>query len=460
MGLNIIILAAGQGSRMKSDTPKVMHKIAGIPMLERVVRTAQSLSPKKIQVVYGNGGSIVHEALAYLPVEWVKQEHRLGTGHAVLQALPFVDDEDQVLVLLGDVPLISKNTLALLAQETPTNGLGLVVTELSDPSGLGRIIRNEMGNIIAIVEHRDANEQQLKVKEINTGIMITSAKHLKSWLPKLDNKNIQGEYYLTDIVGLAVQEGFFVGGVMAHCQQEVQGVNDRLQLANLEHYFQQEKAKQLALSGVTIMDMNRVYIRGDVVIAQDVTLDTNVMIEGQVSIDSHSSIGPNVIIRDSKISSGVQVGAHSIIEGAVIGPGCKIGPFARLRPGTVLEPGVKIGNFVEVKQSHLGENTKASHLSYIGDAEIGAGVNIGAGTITCNYDGVNKHQTKIGDGVFIGSNTALVAPVKLGAGATIGAGSVITRSAPKGQLTVARAKQCSVDGWQRPEKQPAIESTS
>ena len=456
MGLNIVILAAGQGTRMVSDIPKVMHKLAGVSMIERVVRTAQSLNPTKIQVVYGNGGSRVREACDYLPVEWVEQEHRMGTGHAVLQALPQVDANDQVLVLYGDVPLISKETLIKLQDETPDNGLGLVVTEVNDPTSFGRIIRNEMGNIVAIVEHKDANPEQLKIKEINTGIIMTSAKHLKEWLPSLSNKNSSEEYYLTDIVGKAVTDGIYVGGVLSHCTAEVQGVNDRWQLANLEHYYQQEMAKKLTLSGVTIMDIHRVYVRGEVDIQKDVLLDVNVMMEGHVKIGSFTRIGPNVLLKDCEIASNVKIGAHSIIEGAIIAEGCEVGPFVRIRPGTVLEAGAKIGNFVEVKKTRMGPGSKASHLSYLGDSEIGAKVNIGAGTITCNYDGMNKHKTIIKDGVFIGSNTSLIAPVTIGENATIGAGSVITRQAPGNKLTVSRAKQQVVEGWQRVKKSDAV----
>jgi bifunctional UDP-N-acetylglucosamine pyrophosphorylase / glucosamine-1-phosphate N-acetyltransferase len=452
MGLNVIILAAGKGTRMVSSIPKVMHKLAGIAMLEHVVRTAESLNPKSIQVVYGNGGSAVRDDLDYLDVTWVEQKEQLGTGHAVMQALPNVDDADQVLVLYGDVPLISCETLNKLAAETPANGLGLIVTELADPTGFGRIIRNEMGNIISIVEHKDANAQQLTVKEVNTGIVTTTAQHLKCWLPALKNNNSQGEYYLTDIVSLAVEQGLFVGGVLAACTEEVQGVNDRWQLANLEHYYQQAMAKKLTLQGVTVMDMNRIYVRGHIELEQDVLLDINVMMEGTVKIGSMTRIGPNVMLKDCDIASNVTIGAHSIIDGAIIKEGCDVGPFARIRPGTVLEKGAKVGNFVELKKTHLGAGSKASHLSYLGDAKIGAGVNIGAGTITCNYDGVNKHVTTIEDGAFIGSNSSLVAPVTIGKNATIGANSAITADAPAETLSVARAKQRAVEGWSRPVK--------
>ncbi|MDF1761347.1 MAG: bifunctional UDP-N-acetylglucosamine diphosphorylase/glucosamine-1-phosphate N-acetyltransferase GlmU [Coxiellaceae bacterium] len=452
MGLNVVILAAGKGKRMISDIPKVLHKLAGVAMLERVVRTAEKLNPNSIQVIHGNGGSKVREALDYLPVEWVKQEEQLGTGHAVMQALPSIDQNDQVLVLYGDVPLISEETLSLLLNNTAKNALGLVVTELQDPTGLGRIIRNELGNIVAIVEHKDANEQQLLIREINTGILTTSAANLKRWLPMLENANAQGEYYLTDIVGLAVQDGVSVGGILARTTQEVQGVNDRWQMAQLEHYFQGEMAKKLTLSGVAVMDINRTYVRGDVDISQDVVLDVNVVMEGTVKLGKHTRIGPNVMLKDTIIGEGVIIGAHSVLDGVILEDDCEVGPFSRLRPGTILRRGAKVGNFVELKKTILGEGSKANHLAYLGDTEIGKDVNIGAGTITCNYDGVNKHRTVIEDDAFIGTNNSLVAPVTIGKGATTGAGSTITADVPEKALAVGRGRQKIIDGWQRPTK--------
>ena len=452
MGLSVVILAAGKGKRMISEIPKVMHKLAGVPMLERVVRTAQTLNPSQIQVVYGNGGSAVRQALDYLPVKWVEQEEQLGTGHAVMQALPCIPDDDQVLVLYGDVPLISDTTLSYLLEKTATNALGLVVTELEDPTGLGRIVRDELGNIVAIVEHKDANEQQLLIREVNTGICTTSAKNLKRWLPRLKNANAQGEYYLTDIVGLAGVDGVSVGGVLARSTQEVQGVNDRWQMAQLEHYYQSEMAKQLALSGVAIMDMHRTYVRGDVDISQDVVLDVNVVMEGNVKLGKHTRIGPNVMLKDAQVGEGVIIGAHSVIDGVIIEDNCEVGPFSRLRPGTILRRGAKVGNFVELKKTTLGEGSKANHLAYLGDAEIGANVNVGAGTITCNYDGANKHKTVIEDDVFIGTNNSLVAPVTLEKASTTGAGSTITADVPADTLAVGRGKQRNIEGWQRPVK--------
>ncbi|MDF1653859.1 MAG: bifunctional UDP-N-acetylglucosamine diphosphorylase/glucosamine-1-phosphate N-acetyltransferase GlmU [Coxiellaceae bacterium] len=452
MGLNVVILAAGKGKRMISDIPKVLHKLAGVPMLERVVRTAEKLNPKGIQVIYGNGGSKVRETLDYLPVEWVPQEEQLGTGHAVMQALPAIDDGDQVLVLYGDVPLISDETLSLLLNNTANNALGLVVTELEEPAGLGRIIRNELGNIVAIVEHKDANEQQLLIREINTGILTTSAANLKRWLPMLENSNAQDEYYLTDIVSLAVQDGVAVGGILARTQQEVQGVNDRWQMAQLEHYYQFEMAKKLALSGVAVMDINRTYVRGDVDISQDVVLDVNVVMEGTVKLGKHTRIGPNVMLKDTIIGEAVTIGAHSVLDGVILEDNCEVGPFSRLRPGTILRRGAKVGNFVELKKTILGEGSKANHLAYLGDTEVGENVNIGAGTITCNYDGVNKHRTVIEDDAFIGTNNSLVAPVTVGKMATTGAGSTITADVPENTLAVGRGKQKNIDGWKRPAK--------
>lgn len=457
MGLNVVILAAGKGKRMASAMPKILHPLGGIPLLERVVDTATALKPDNIFVVYGNGGSKVHDTLDYLPVTWIKQDEQLGTGHAVQQAMPQCKDADKVLVLYGDVPLITKKTLENLLNDTPRNGLGLIVTELEDPTGFGRILRNEMGNIIAIVEEKDATKVQRKIKEINTGIITTSAKHLKSWLPALKNNNKQNEYYLTDIVALAVESGHPVGGIMADCREEVRGVNDRWQLAKLERYYQYTQAKELAYSGVTIADPNRLDIRGQLETGKDVFLDVNVIVEGTVKIGSNCSIGPNVVLKNTTIKDNVTILANSVIDGAVIKKGANIGPFARLRPGTVIERDAKVGNFVETKNTILGEGSKAPHLTYLGDATIGKKVNIGAGTITCNYDGCNKWPTTIGDSAFIGSNTCLIAPVTIGSKATIAAGSSISKDAPPEMLTLARAKQNSVENWKRPRKRSKVE---
>lgn len=451
MGLKVVILAAGKGKRMESEIPKVLHPLGGIPLLQRVIDTAETLKPDRIFVVYGNGGSHVRDELTHLPVTWIHQDKQLGTGHAVLQAIPECKDKDNVLVLYGDVPLITTKTLKQLLKDTPRNGLGLIVTELEDPSGFGRIIRNEMGNIVAIVEEKDATNRQREIKEINTGIITTTAKLLKSWLPDLKNNNKQNEYYLTDIVALAVSTGHPVGGIMAYCHEEVRGVNDRWQLATLERYYQYNYAKELCYSGVTVADPYRIDIRGHLETGIDVFLDVNVVIEGKVKIGSNCVIGPNVILKDTTIENNVTVLANSVVEGAIIKEQASVGPFARVRPGTVVERNAKIGNFVETKNTILGEGSKANHLTYLGDATIGRGVNIGAGTITCNYDGVNKWPTTIGDSAFIGSNTALIAPITIGDKATIAAGSTISKNAPSGMLTLARAPQSTNKNWKRPE---------
>jgi len=453
MGLNVVILAAGKGKRMASSVPKILHHLGGIPLLEHVVKTAQALKTEKIHVVYGNGGSAVRDELDYLPVHWIQQKEQLGTGHAVLQALPHCDDDDQVLVLYGDVPLISLKTLCDLLESTPHSGLGLVVAEPNNPKGLGRIIRNEMGNIIGIVEHKDSTSAQLKIREINTGIMIAQARHLKNWLPKLKNLNRQKEYYLTDVVAMAVGDGHPVGGIMAHCWEEVQGVNDRWELANLERYYQRTMAKKLALAGATLIDFNRLDVRGDdVQVGHDVIIDVNVVLEGKVKIGKNSKIGPHVFLKNVTIGDNVEILSNTVIEDAIIANNCMIGPFARIRPGTVLQEDVKIGNFVETKKTKMGHGSKANHLAYLGDTIIGSHVNIGAGTITCNYDGANKWQTTIKDYVFIGANNTLVAPVTIAEGATIGAGSTITQDVPANRLTVGRARQRIVNNWKRPTK--------
>ena len=450
MGLHIIILAAGSGKRMASAIPKVLHKIGGLSMLEHVVATAQLLEPAAIHVIYGSGGELVPKTLSHLPVNWVRQDKQLGTGHAVNQALPHCDVNDTVLVLYGDVPLISVRTLRQLLQDTPTNGLGLVVTELQDPEGFGRIIRSDVGTIMAIVEHKDASPSQRKIKEINTGILTTTAKHLKTWLPLLKNKNKQKEYYLTDIVALAVSEGTPVGGVMAYCHEEVQGVNDRWQQAQLERYYQRSYAQKLAYSGVTLIDPDRLDIRGQVKVGTDTVIDVNVILEGHVEIGNDCFIGPHVIIKNATLDHNVTIYANTIIDCAQIAKGATVGPFARLRPGTVVMEDAKIGNFVEVKKSTIGHRSKASHLTYLGDATIGDDVNIGAGVITCNYDGENKWPTTIDDGAFIGSNTSLVAPVKIGKSAVIAAGSILTKDAPSEQLTLThQLEHRSLKSWKK-----------
>lgn len=453
MILNVIILAAGQGKRMASKLPKVLHRLGGVTLLERVVKTAQQLSPDSIFVVYGNGGAHVREHLTHLPVKWVEQKEQLGTGHAVMQALPFCNPNAKILVLYGDVPLISVATLQQLLKTTPSNGLGLIVTHVENPTGFGRIIRNAKQEIIRIVEHRDASDEERLIQEINTGILTSTVENFKQWLPALKNSNQQHEYYLTDTIAMAVKEHCPINGVPARSHQEVAGVNNGFELAILERYYQEHHAQQLALTGVRIMDYRRLDIRcEELTIGQDTVLDVNVILEGRVKIGSHCSIGPNVILHNVTLGDHVTILANSVIEDSEIADHCEIGPFARLRPGTHLEKSAKVGNFVEIKKSLIGENSKVNHLSYIGDATLGKYVNIGAGTITCNYDGANKWPTIIGDHVFIGSNNSLVAPVTLEDYSTTGAGSTITKTVPAHELSISRAPQKNIANWQRPKK--------
>lgn len=452
MPLEIIILAAGEGKRMRSSIPKVLHPIAGKPMLERIVHTARTLEPTAIHVVYGHGGEQVQSVLADLPVHWVLQTTQSGTAHAVQQTLPYLNRDSRVLILYGDVPLLSVPTLVRLTESTAAEALGLLVANVADPVGLGRIIRDAAGKMQAIIEEKDATPTQRQIKEINTGTMLLPAEWLFNWLPVLDNQNAQGEYYLTDMIAKAVAAGYLVTTTSAHSEQEVQGVNNRVQLMQLERYYQRQYAEQLLLAGVTIFDPSRFDVRGELICQEDVTIDVNVLFEGTVTLGRQVMVGANCIIRNSVIGDGVQIHPNSIIEDAVIADNCRVGPFARIRPGTELAPHAHVGNFVEIKKSKIGQGSKVNHLSYIGDAVVGANVNIGAGTITCNYDGVNKHQTIIEDNAFIGSATQLVAPVKVGAGATIGAGSTIRKDAPAGQLSLNDTKQKTVPGWQRPRK--------
>ncbi|HYF97625.1 MAG TPA: bifunctional UDP-N-acetylglucosamine diphosphorylase/glucosamine-1-phosphate N-acetyltransferase GlmU [Coxiellaceae bacterium] len=449
MKLSIIILAAGQGTRMKSQTPKVLHQLGGKALLEHVVATVEALKPQNIEVVYGFQGEQLKKAGAKLPVHWVHQAQQLGTAHAVLQALPYCSDDNQLLILYADVPLISENTLRKLLALTQ-NTVGLITAEFSDPTGLGRIIRNPAGEVRAIVEQKDASLEQLKITEINTGILSGPVALFKELCPQIGNKNKQQEFYLTDLMGLLVKAGKPIVTLGVENMAEVKGVNDRWQLAELERHHQREKARELCLQGVTIVDPNRFDLRGELETHEDVSIDVNVIIEGKVKLGARTKIGPNVVLKNVNIGEDAMILANSIIENATIGNHSVIGPFARIRPGTQLADHVRIGNFVEVKNSEIGAHTKASHLSYIGDATIGSNVNIGAGTITCNFDGVNKHRTIIQDDVFVGSNSSLVAPVTLEESSTIGAGSVITQTAPAKQLTLARNLQTSISNWQRP----------
>jgi len=452
MSLSVIILAAGQGKRMYSSLPKVLHLLAGKALLEHVINTALQLSPQQILVVYGHGGSAVPAWLDHLPVQCVEQAEQLGTGHAVMQAMPQVANGDTVLILYGDVPLISLSSLQQLLVAASHNSVGLLTVCQDNPAGYGRIVRDKQNNVVRIVEEKDASPAEREVTEVNTGIMAMNADRLRTWLALLNNNNAQGEYYLTDIVAHAVSDGVTINTVMPDNVMEVLGVNTKAQLAELERYYQRTQAEYFMQQGVTLLDPQRFDVRGELSCGSDVVIDVNVIFEGQVTLGDRVRIGPNVWIRNAKIGADVEVLANCVIEDAAIEAGCRIGPFARIRPETKLGPDVHIGNFVEVKKSTVGQGSKINHLSYVGDSTIGKEVNVGAGTITCNYDGANKHQTVIGDGAFIGSGTQLVAPVEIGANATIGAGSTITRDAPADKLTLTRAKQQTLDDWQRPKK--------
>lgn len=451
--LAVIILAAGQGTRMRSDRPKVLHLLGDKPLLAHVVASAQSLNPRQICVVSGHAGAQVRAALAHLPITWVEQIPQLGTGHAVAQALPFLMPEiNNVLILYGDVPLIPPATLERLLSAPSVNTLGLLTVELPDPTGYGRIIRTNSAKVQEIIEEKDATPEQRRIREINTGIMAVNYAHLVKWIAQLDNRNAQGEYYLTDIIRLAVSDGISINTFHPEKIIEVLGVNNRAQLAELERAYQMRRVQKLLESGVTLRDPARCDLRGELTFGRDVEFDIDVILEGKVQLGNRVKIGPYCYLKDAIIGDDVDIRAHSVLEGVTVGANCIIGPFARLRPGTELGAQVHIGNFVEIKQSIIAAETKINHLSYIGDAKVGSKVNIGAGTITCNYDGANKHQTIIGDQAFIGSNTALVAPVHIGKNATIGAGSVITRDAASGELTLARASQQTYFGWTRPVK--------
>lgn len=450
--LHVVILAAGQGSRMKSALPKVLHCVAGRPMLHHVIGTARQLGAEKIHTVIGHGGDKVRETITESLVNWVVQEQQLGTGHAVAQALPHLPDDARVLVLYGDVPLTRTDTLNAMVEALDDNALGLLTVTLDNPQGYGRIVRNSDGKVTSIVEQKDASAEQLAICEVNTGILAVAAKHLKAWLPALSNANAQGEYYLTDIIAMAVEHNLGISVSQPEDPFEVQGVNNRLQLAELERWFQKREAERLMTEGATLADPARIDVRGELTIGNDILIDVNVVFEGKVSLGNNVSVGPGCVIRDAVIADGAQINAHSVIEGAVIGANAQIGPFARIRPGTELAANTKIGNFVETKKAVVGEGSKINHLSYVGDTSLGRNVNVGAGTITCNYDGVNKFRTVIGDGVFVGSNTSLVAPVRIGAGVTVGAGSTITRNVEDNELAVARARQRNIEGWERPKK--------
>jgi len=451
MNLAVVILAAGKGTRMKSDLPKVLHPIAGRPMVQHVVDAAGALDPDNTVLIYGHGGDAVRQAVTGSRLQWAEQAEQLGTGHAVAQALPHLE-EDVVLVLYGDVPLIQPQTLRDFVARVDDQSLALMTLTLDDPSGYGRVIRDGDGKVRRVVEQKDASDDEKAVREINTGILACTRRFLNDSLPRLSNSNAQGEYYLTDLIAMAVDAGMEVVTEQPGHAWEVDGVNDRVQLARLERVYQRVRAESLMRAGVTLLDPARLDIRGNLQCGQDVTLDINTVLVGDVVIGDRVTVGPNCLIRNARIGSGTHIEANSVVDGAVVGENCQVGPFARLRPGTELAAQAKVGNFVETKKAYVGEGSKVNHLTYIGDSRIGKGVNVGAGTITCNYDGVNKFQTVMKDGAFIGSNSSLVAPVTIGENATVGAGSVVTKDVPDQGLAVARGQQRNIQNWSRPEK--------
>ena len=452
MPLSVVILAAGQGKRMNSDLPKVLQPLAGRPLLTHVIDAARAVGAADIHVVYGHGGERVREALHEDTLRWALQPEQLGTGHAVTQAMPGVADDALVLVLYGDVPLVRPETLRRLVAAAGTHTLALLSVRMKDPAGYGRVVRDRGGRVVRIVEHKDATAKERAIDEANTGLMVAPAAQLKRWLGRIKNENAQGEYYLTDVVVQAVKDGMAIEAIVADSEDEVLGVNDKQQLAEVEAVNRRRRAEELMAQGVTLVDPARFDARGPVEVGRDVYIDVNVVLEGTVKLGDRVRVGPNVVLRNCVIGADTEIFPSCVLYDAVVGERCNVGPFARFRPGAVLEDEVHIGNFVEVKKSRIKRGAKANHLSYIGDATVGQKVNVGAGTICCNYDGANKWPTEIGDGAFIGSGTMLVAPVKVGAKATIGAGSTITRDAPPDKLTLERGKQVTVESWKRPEK--------
>lgn len=451
MKLEVIILAAGQGTRMKSPLPKVLHPVAGTPMLQHVVATAKQLDPDNIHVVIGHGGDRVKDALDDSTITWWEQREQLGTGHAVLQAMPGVADDSTVLILYGDVPLITAPTLrelSLLAAQSPA----LLTAIVADSTGYGRVLRSDDGVLLGVVEHKDASESQRAIAEINTGVLAAPAADLQHYLPAVGNANSQGEYYLPDVLAMAVAQGKSVASCVAVSELEVQGVNDRLQLQWVEREFQRRQAEALMVQGVAIADASRIDVRGTLICGVEVNIDVNVVFEGDVTLGDGVTIGPNCVIKNTRVGAGATVHAMSHLEEAEVGCNASVGPYARLRTGTVLAEGARIGNFVETKKALIGLGSKVNHLSYIGDCEMGSGSNVGAGTITCNYDGVNKFTTRIGDNAFIGSNSTLVAPIEIADGGFVAAGSTVTKAVGVDELAVSRAKQRNIEGWQRPGK--------
>jgi bifunctional UDP-N-acetylglucosamine pyrophosphorylase / glucosamine-1-phosphate N-acetyltransferase len=452
MQLSVVILAAGKGKRMNSDLPKVLQLLAGEPLLKYVIKAAHTLNPGNTYVVYGHGGALVQAALADQDVEWILQAEQLGTGHAVMQAMSVIPDDHVVLVLYGDVPLIGAKSLANLVAAAAEGALAVLSVNVDDATGYGRIVRDSAGKVAVIVEQSDATAAQLQIREVNSGVMAAQAVRLREWLLDLRSDNTQREYFLTDVIALAVAAGHRVAAFAADSPQEVAGVNDKVQLAQVEAALRRARAEKLMRAGATLADPARIDIRGELEVGRDVFIDVNAVLVGNVRLGNGVKIGPNCQILDSTIGEGTEVFANCVIDHAVVAQDCRVGPFARLRPGTVMHREVHIGNFVEVKNTEIGAGSKANHLTYLGDSQVGKNVNVGAGTITCNYDGANKWPTFIDDGVFIGSGSMLIAPVRIGAGANIGAGSTISESAPEGKLSLARSKQITVEGWERPVK--------
>jgi bifunctional UDP-N-acetylglucosamine pyrophosphorylase / glucosamine-1-phosphate N-acetyltransferase len=452
MHLSVVILAAGQGKRMNSDLPKVLQPLAGQPLLQHVIGAARGANPEHIYVVYGHGGAQVQAALAHENVEWILQAEQLGTGHAVMQAMCVIPDDHTVLVLYGDVPLISAASLTKLVTAAGEGALAVLTVNVDESAGYGRIVRDSQGRVSAIIEHKDATPEQLEIREVNSGLMAAPAGRLREWLLDLGRDNTQREYFLTDVVAGAAKADVRIDAILATSALEVAGINDRIQLAQVEAGYRRLRAEELMLAGATLADPARIDIRGDVQVGRDVFIDANVLFVGKVQLAAGVRVGPNCIIANSKIGEGTEILANSMIDGAIVAQHCRVGPFARLRPGTVMHREVHIGNFVEVKNTEIGAGSKANHLAYLGDSRVGKDVNVGAGSITCNYDGQNKWPTLIEDGAFIGSGSMLVAPLRIGAGATIGAGSTIAASTPDGKLTLERSRQVSVESWTRPKK--------
>jgi len=451
MTLEIVILAAGQGTRMQSSLPKVLHAVGGKPLLEHVIQTAQELNPSAVHVVTGYGSEQVQDALAHYDIHWVVQAQQLGTGHAVMQALPAIGDDSVVLVLYGDVPLTRLGTLRQLVAQAQ-DGPALLTATLRNPHGYGRILRDQTGALTGVVEEKDASAEQRLLQEINTGLLAAPARDFQTYLPRVDNQNQQGEYYLPDILALAVANGKTVASCTAESELEILGVNDRLQLNQVEREYQRRRAETLMRQGVSIADAARLDIRGSLTCGKDVFIDINAVFEGEVTLGNGVSVGANCVLCDVSVADGSVIHPMSHVQGAIIGKNCSVGPYARLRPGTVLADGARIGNFVETKKANIGAGSKVNHLSYIGDCDMGAEVNIGAGTITCNYDGINKHKTEIGKGVFVGSNSTLVAPLRIEEQGFVAAGSTVTSTVGKDELAVSRARQRNIKGWNRPDK--------